>query len=91
MDLSLTERVRQIVAEAIRQDSVLYVATAARTLVSAHPQEGLCSKAVAEMLVEAGIHARIPLAIDTSVRTGICPANDYGNSRPMASCCRHCV
>jgi len=67
MNLSLNEHVRQIVAEAIRQDSVLYVASAARALMSAYPEEGLCIKAVAEMLVEAGVHARIPLEIDTSV------------------------
>jgi hypothetical protein len=67
MSLSLNEHVRRVVAEAIRQDSVLYIAPAARALASAHSDEGLCTKAVAEMLVEAGIHARISLEIDTSV------------------------
>jgi hypothetical protein len=40
MNLSLNEHVRQIVAEAIRQDSVLYVASAARVADFRQPWRG---------------------------------------------------
>ena len=65
MSSSLAEDIRRVVAEAIRQGSMLRVAETARALASAHPEEGLCANAVADMLMEAGIQARVPLEIDT--------------------------
>jgi hypothetical protein len=58
---SLDEAIRAAVAEAIRLHQVLDVTTVSRRLAALHGGAGLAAEDIADLLLKAGIEARIPL------------------------------
>ena len=62
---SLDEAIREIIAQAVRTDELLRVAEVSSQLARSYPNSGYSTDAIAEMIIQAGVSARIPLEIDT--------------------------
>jgi hypothetical protein len=63
MRTSLNQAIDTIIAHAVRTDELIRIAQVSGRLARDHPDCGLPADVIAEMLLQAGIHARVPLEI----------------------------
>ena len=61
MGKSLDDDIRAIVEQAIDSGSLLHIPEASKQLAAAHPGSGLGPSEIAEILLRAGVSARVPL------------------------------
>jgi hypothetical protein len=61
MGKSLDEDIRATVEQAIGSGGLLHIPEASKRLAAAHPQSGLGASEIAEILLRAGVSARVPL------------------------------
>ncbi len=58
---SLDEGIRATIDDAIHTGDLLHIPEASRRIVADHPHSGLDAADVAELLLRAGVSARVPL------------------------------
>lgn len=63
MGTSLGEAIDRIIARAVRTDELIRIAEVSRSLARDYPDSGLPADVIAELVLQAGIHARVPLEI----------------------------
>jgi hypothetical protein len=61
MGKSLDDDIRATVEQAISSGSLLQIPEASKRLAAAHPASGLSVAEIAEILLRAGVSARVPL------------------------------
>ena len=61
MGKSLDDDIRATVEQAIGSGSLLHIPEASKRLAAAHPGSGLSVAEIAEILLRAGVSARVPL------------------------------
>ena len=74
MNRSLDEDIRAVVDAAIGSGELLQVSDASRRLAAAHPDAGLEAEQIAELVLRAGISARVPLEWGETPTLGPRPA-----------------
>ncbi|HWT31984.1 MAG TPA: hypothetical protein VN240_13290 [Propylenella sp.] len=61
MGISLDDDIRAIVEQAIDSGGLLHIPEASKRLAAAHPGSGLAASEIADILLRAGVSARVPL------------------------------
>jgi hypothetical protein len=61
MGKSLDDDIRATVEQAIRSGDLLHIPEASKRLAAAHPGSGLGASQIADLLLRAGVSARVPL------------------------------